>query len=177
MINLNILSLLHDQLSTITIIVPSFVLVVRVNSGLAIPFQPNWKFIVISPWCSHKLFRCQILLNLSLMEVKHQKQQLLWHLWHHWKVDHFICWTYGIACSILFSLFWQKVIVYLWSMIIRFQKHLMRNFMCLFGCETNFLIKIFQLIFKNLVFMTDMKIIQILHQWLHMFDCKLSGGW
>ncbi len=40
----------------------------------------------------------------------------------------------------------------------------MRQLMCLFRSEADFLIQFFQLILKDLVLVTDMQVIQVLHQ-------------
>ena len=107
MINFNIFPLFHAKLSTITVIISSLIIVICINSRLAVSFQPNWELVIISPWCCHQLLGGKILLDLTFMEVKHQEQKLFWHFRHYRQVDHFVCWTDWISCCVLFCLFWE----------------------------------------------------------------------
>ena len=50
----------------------------------------------------------------------------------------------------------------------------MGHFMSLFCSEYDLFIKFFQFVFKDLIFMTDVEIVKILHQGLHVLDSELS---
>ena len=59
-------------------------------------------------------------------------------------------------------------------MIVWWEEHFVGHFMGLLSSKYDLFIKFFQFVLKDLILMTDVKIVQILHKGLHMLNSKLS---
>ena len=80
MVDLDPPSFPDDQLCTHSVVVSCLILLIRIEIGVVASLDPHVEPCVVSPASSHQVSCCQVLLGLSFVHVKHEKEKFFRHL-------------------------------------------------------------------------------------------------